>query len=294
MSKDLVLMEGIEKRFPGVHALNQCRFELRPGEVHALVGENGAGKSTMMKILGGIYHKDAGHIYIEGQEVEIENPRQAQHLGISIIHQELNLMPHLTAAQNIFIGREPRAKLPFVVDDKTANQEAKRLFEMLSLELDPNTKVADLTVAKQQMVEIAKALSFNAKILIMDEPTAALTDAEIEDLFSIIKQLRQNGVGIVYISHRLEELELIADRVTVMRDGQTIDTLLTEEASIDRIISLMVGRTIYESAPEIPANPSQEIAMETGFNQHGSMLTRTPGLMKSLYRELGYGKRWGK
>ena len=272
MGKDLVLMEGIEKRFPGVHALDQCRFDLRPGEVHALVGENGAGKSTMMKILGGIYHKDAGHIYIEGQEIEIENPRQAQHLGISIIHQELNLMPHLTAAQNIFIGREPRGKLPFVVDDRTTNQEAKRLFEMLSLELDPNTKVADLTVAKQQMVEIAKALSFNAKILIMDEPTAALTDAEIEDLFSIIKQLRQNGVGVVHISHRLEELNLIADRVTVMRDGQTIDTLLTEEASIDRIISLMVGRTIYESAPEIPANSSQEIVLEVRNLNRGKAL----------------------
>ena len=184
MSETLILMEGIVKRFPGVLALDQSSFELRAGEVHALVGENGAGKSTLMKIVGGIYHKDAGRMLFDGQEVEINNPRQAQDLGISIIHQELNLMPHLTVAQNIFIGREPRAKIPFILDDKTTNQEADRLFEMLSLKLDPNTKVADLTVAKQQMVEIARALSFNAKVLIMDEPTAALTDTEIEDILS--------------------------------------------------------------------------------------------------------------
>lgn len=272
MSEILVSMHGIEKRFPGVHALNQCRFELHAGEVHAVVGENGAGKSTLMKILGGIYRKDAGHIYIEGQETEIFNPRQAQHLGISMIHQELNLMPHLTVAQNIFVGREPRGKIPFFVDDKITNHEAERLFEMLSLELDPNTKVADLTVAKQQMVEIAKALSFNARILIMDEPTAALTDVEIDDLFSIIRQLRQNGVGIIYISHRLEELRLIADRVTVMRDGKTIDTLLAKDASIDKIISLMVGRTIYESAPEIPEDSSQEIVLEVRNLKRGRVL----------------------
>ena len=246
MGDILINMEGIEKRFPGVLALDQCNFDLRAGEVHALVGENGAGKSTLMKILGGIYHKDAGTIQINGQNIVIDNPRAAQQLGISIIHQELNLMPHLTVAQNIFIGREPRKNIPFLVDDNSTNSEAERLFEMLSLDLDPNTKVSDLTVAKQQMIEIAKALSFNANILIMDEPTAALTDAEIEDLFNIIRQLRQKGVGIVHISHRLEELKLIADRVTVMRDGRMIDTLLTKDASIDKIISLMVGRTIYE------------------------------------------------
>jgi ribose transport system ATP-binding protein len=272
MGDVLIKMEGIVKQFPGVLALDQCHFELCTGEVHALVGENGAGKSTLMKILGGIYHKDAGKIFIEGQDVEIHNPRMAQQMGISIIHQELNLMPHLTIAQNIFIGREPRAKIPFVVDDKTTNREAEQLFDMLSLQLDPNTKIADLTVAKQQMVEIAKALSFNAKILIMDEPTAALTDAEIDDLFNIIKQLRQQGVGIIHISHRLEELKQIADRVTVMRDGRVIDTLLTEEANIDKVISLMVGRTIYESEPEIPENPSEEIVLEVRNLNRGRIL----------------------
>jgi ribose transport system ATP-binding protein len=268
----LLRMEGIYKSFPGVQALSNAQFELRHGEVHALVGENGAGKSTLMKILGGIYHKDAGHIYLEGQEVEIPDPRTAQHLGISIVHQELNLMPHLTVAQNIFIGREPRAALPFVMDDKTTNQKTERLFEMLNLRLDPNTKVADLTVAKQQMVEIAKALSFNAKILVMDEPTAALTDAEIEELFTVIRQLRDNRVGIIHISHRLEELKQISDRVTVMRDGKYIDTLLTQEAPIGKIISLMVGRTIYDSAPELPQSPNQEVVLEVRNLNRGRAL----------------------
>jgi len=265
-------MEGIEKRFPGVHALNQCRFELRSGEVHALVGENGAGKSTLMKILGGIYHKDAGNIYLEGQEVEIQNPRMAQELGISIVHQELNLMPHLTVAQNIFIGREPRSKFPFIVDERVTNQHAERLFKMLNLQLDPVAKVADLTVAKQQMVEIAKALSFNAKILVMDEPTAALTETEIDELFRIIRQLREKGVGIVHISHRLEELKQISDRVTVMRDGKYIDTKRIQDVTIDQIISMMVGRTIFETAPELPENPNQELVLEVRNLNHGKVL----------------------
>jgi ribose transport system ATP-binding protein len=268
----LLRMEGIYKSFPGVQALSDVRFELRCGEVHALVGENGAGKSTLMKILGGIYHKDAGHIYIEGKEVEIQHPRMAQTLGISIVHQELNLMPHLSAAQNIFVGREPRATVPFMVDDRATNQQAERLFKMLNLQLDPNTKVADLTVAKQQMVEIAKALSLNAKILVMDEPTAALTDTEIEELFSVIAQLRDKGVGVVHISHRLEELKLISDRVTVMRDGKYIDTLLTQAAPIDKIISLMVGRILYESAPELPENPNQEVVLEVRNLSRGKIL----------------------
>src|SRR5262245_56446488 len=220
MDDVLVLMAGIEKSFPGVHALTQGHFELRPGEVHALCGENGAGKSTLMKVLAGIYKKDAGRIVYKGQEVEIPSPRAALHLGISIIHQELNLMPHLTVAQNIFIGREPRKSLRFLVDEPAINQQTRELFDMMHLKLDPRAKVADLTVAKQQMVEIAKALSFNSEVLIMDEPTAALTDTEIDDLFRIIRQLREKGVGIVYISHRMDEIKRITDRVTVMRDSR--------------------------------------------------------------------------
>src|SRR5512135_1627238 len=254
MDDVLVLMEGIEKSFPGVHALSQCQFELCPGEVHALVGENGAGKSTLMKVLAGVYTKDAGRILYRGREVEIPNPRAAQHLGISMIHQELNLMPHLTVAQNIWIGREPRNAVRFVLDEAEINAKTRQLLDMMRLRLDPRSKIADLSVAKQQMVEIAKALSFNSSVLIMDEPTAALTDTEIDELFRIVRQLREQGVGIVHISHRLEELKQISDRVTVMRDGRYVNTVQTQEASVDQIINMMVGRTIYEASPEIPEN----------------------------------------
>ncbi|GIK71310.1 MAG: monosaccharide-transporting ATPase [Chloroflexota bacterium] len=270
---DLLLkMEGIDKSFPGVHALDNARFELRSGEVHALVGENGAGKSTLMKILSGIYPKDAGVIIYQGQEVDIPNPRAAQHLGISMIHQELNLMNHLTLAQNVFVGREPRGRLPFILDEKKINAQTQALFDSMHLRLDPRTLAADLTVAKQQMVEIAKALSFNSQVLIMDEPTAALTESEIEELFRIIRQLRNKGVGIVYISHRLEELKQISDRITVMRDGRTVDTVDAATVTIDRIISMMVGRTIYESSPEVPDNPNPEVVLEVRNLNRGAAI----------------------
>ena len=265
-------MTGIDKSFPGVHALNDCTFELRPGEVHALVGENGAGKSTLMKVLAGVYRKDAGTILYKGQEVEIPNPRAALDMGISMIHQELNLMPHLTVAQNIFIGREPRTNARFWLDENAINRQAEALFESMHLHLDPTIKVANLTVAKQQMVEIAKALSFNAEVVIMDEPTAALTRSEIEELFRIIRQLRDRGVGIVYISHRLEELPIIADRITVMRDGRYISTSPMAETTRDQIINRMVGRTIYESSPEIPEHTSQDIVLEARHLNRGAAI----------------------
>ncbi|MCS6825058.1 MAG: sugar ABC transporter ATP-binding protein [Caldilinea sp.] len=270
MTDTLVRMDGIDKSFPGVHALDRAHFELRAGEVHALVGENGAGKSTLMKILAGIYSKDAGVITYQGREVDIPTPRAAQDLGISMIHQELNLISHLTLAQNVFIGREPRGSVRFMLDEPKINAQTQALFDLMHLRLDPRTKAADLTVAKQQMVEIAKALSFNSKVLIMDEPTAALTESEIEELFRIIRQLREKGVGIVYISHRLEELKQIADRITVMRDGRTVDTVDAATATIDQIISMMVGRTIYESSPELPENQEQEIVLEVrNLNRNG-------------------------
>ena len=258
----LLLMEGIDKSFPGVDALKKCRFELKPGEVHALVGENGAGKSTLMKIVAGIYSRDAGLIFYKGSEVDIPNPRAAQRLGISMVHQELNLMHHLTAAQNIFIGREPVRGVRIMVDENTLNDKAQEIFDMLHMKLNPRTKVADMSVAKQQMVEIAKALSFNSDVLILDEPTAALAYVEIVELFRIIRQLRDKGVGIIYISHRLEELKQISDRITVMRDGLYVNTVRTQGVKIDQIIKMMVGRVIYESSPEIPENPSQEIVLE--------------------------------
>ncbi|MFZ4849756.1 MAG: sugar ABC transporter ATP-binding protein [Caldilinea sp.] len=266
---DLLLrMAGIEKSFPGVHALSQAQFELRAGEVHALVGENGAGKSTLMKILSGIYSKDAGSVRYQGKEVEISSPRAAQHLGISMIHQELNLMNHLTLAQNVFVGREPRQPLRFMLDEAKINAQTQALFDSMHLRLDPRTLAAELTVAKQQMVEIAKALSFNSQVLIMDEPTAALTESEIDELFRIIRQLRSKGVGIVYISHRLEELKQISDRITVMRDGHYVDTVDAKAVTIDQIIGMMVGRAIYESSPEVPEQPEQAVVLAVrGLNR---------------------------
>lgn len=258
----LLLLEGIDKSFPGVDALKKCRFELKAGEVHALVGENGAGKSTLMKVVAGVYSKDAGRIFYKGNEVNIPNPRTAQRLGISMVHQELNLMRHLTAAQNIFIGREPVRGARIILDENTLNDKAQEIFDMLHMKLNPRTKVADMSVAKQQMVEIAKALSFQSDVLILDEPTAALASVEIIELFRLIRQLRDKGVGIIYISHRLEELKQISDRITVMRDGLYVDTVRTKGVKIDQIIKMMVGRVIYESSPEIPENPSQEIVLE--------------------------------
>ncbi|MGB6607476.1 MAG: sugar ABC transporter ATP-binding protein [Atribacterota bacterium] len=262
MDDVLLLMEGIDKSFPGVDALKKCRFELKAGEVHALVGENGAGKSTLMKVVAGVYSKDAGRIFYKGKEVHIPNPRAAQRLGISMVHQELNLMRHLTAAQNIFIGREPVRGARIILDENALNDKAQGIIDMLHLKLNPRTKVVDMSVAKQQMVEIAKALSFDSDVLILDEPTAALAQVEIVELFRIIRQLRDKGVGIIYISHRLEELKQISDRITVMRDGLYVDTVSTQGVKIDHIIKMMVGRVIYESSPEIPENPSQEIVLE--------------------------------
>lgn len=270
MSEALVRMEGIEKHFPGVHALHQCRLELAAGEVHALVGENGAGKSTLMKIATGVYQKDEGKIILKGKEVNIPNTRAAQQLGISMIHQELNLMPDLTIAQNIFIGREPRKGIKLFVDDRKLNDQAQQLMNDMNLQLDARTKVSELTVAKQQMVEIAKALSFQSEVLIMDEPTAALTNAEIEELFRIIEQLRGRGVGIVYISHRMEELKRITDRITVMRDGRYIDTVQTKDTSIDQIIAMMVGRELYVSTQQISVDSSETRVLEVTNLNRGS------------------------
>ncbi len=245
MSGVLLEMEGIHKRFPGVHALNGVKLDVRAGEVHALVGENGAGKSTLMKVLNGIYKKDAGTIVYKGKEENIDSPISAQKLGIGMIHQELNLMPHLTVADNIFIGKEPK-KFGLFLDAAQAKKETQALMDSMHLNIPPTIPVKDLTVAKQQMVEIAKALSNNSDLLVMDEPTAALTEAEIQELFRFIRDLRAKGHGIIYISHRLDELWQITDRITVMRDGQYVGTVNTSEATKEDIISMMVGRVIYE------------------------------------------------
>jgi len=248
-------MQGIQKYFPGVHALDDCRFELRAGEVHALVGENGAGKSTLMKILSGIYPRDGGSVRLDGREINVKSTLEAQRLGISIIHQEINLMQDLTVSENIYIGREPMQGI--LLNGAKQDAQTNALLDSLRLtDIRAGTRVRTLTVAKQQMVEIAKALSFsNTRILIMDEPTAALTESEIEDLFTFIRRLKAQGVGIVYISHRMEELRIIADRVTVMRDGKYVGTRNMADVSMDDIISMMVGRVIYEQPKTKSAVP---------------------------------------
>ncbi len=244
----LLSLSNVEKSFPGVKALRGVRFDLRAGEVHALMGENGAGKSTLMKIITGVYQPDAGEIEVDGQAVTVPGPRAAQHLGISIIHQELFLMNHLTAAQNIFIGREPRKGFGMFVDEGKMRADTAALFARMKVDIHPDVEVGTLTVARQQLVEIAKALSFNSRVLIMDEPTSALNETEVDHLFAIIEDLKRQGVGIVYITHKMDEVKRIADRVTVMRDGQYIDTLPAASTDMATIISLMVGRELADSS----------------------------------------------
>ena len=242
-------MEHISKSFPGVKALDDVTFNLRKGEVMALLGENGAGKSTLMKILSGVYTRDEGDIFVEGKSVPVMTQKTASELGIAIIHQELNMCQHLTVAENMFLGREPLKH--GIINRRKMTADAKEILSRLGVDIDPGTITGELQVSKQQMVEIAKALSINAKVLIMDEPTSALTAREIEEIFSIIRQLRSEGCGIVYISHRLEELKQIADRVTIMRDGRYITSGNYADFTMDEIIANMVGREIKEKYPRI-------------------------------------------
>ena len=253
---DLILsMKGITKSFSGVAALKNAALDLKAGEVVALMGENGAGKSTLMKILTGIYSKDSGEIKYMGQEVCFKGPAESEEAGISIVHQELNMMNDLTVAQNLFIGREEMNG--FLIDDKKMNEKARELFKVLKIDINPAEKIGNLTVGKQQMVEIAKAISSKAKVIIFDEPTAALTDSEIEELFKVIRDLKKQGTGMVYISHRMDEINVISDRVIVMRDGEYVGTLITKECSKDDIIKLMVGRAIF-GEPKTASNVAKD------------------------------------
>ncbi len=254
----IIEMQGICKQFPGVKALDNVSFHLKGGEVMALLGENGAGKSTLMKILSGVYPKDGGTLKVFGQTVESLTPKRAQELGISIIHQELNLCRHLTVAENIFLGRERIHGLR-MLSQSEMNAEAGKILQNLRIDLEPTTIVGDLQVSKQQMVEIAKALSTNARVLIMDEPTSALTSNEIEELFRIIRQLRDEGRGIVYISHRLEELQHIVDTVTILRDGQFILESPFKDISMNDIIANMVGREIKEKFPRVHCEKGKKV-----------------------------------
>ncbi len=255
MGEIILKMQGIQKHFSGVHALKGVDFELKAGEVHALMGENGAGKSTLIKVLCGIHKNDGGTIEYLGQEVSYDNIGQSQDAGISVIHQELNMMNDLTVAQNMFIGRE-FMKGSFI-NDKAMEEEASRQFEKMGVKIDPAMKLGDLTVGKQQMVEITKAISRDCKLLVLDEPTAALTLPEVEELFKIMRELKEKGIGMIYISHRMDEITRISDRVTVMRDGEYVGTVNTAETTRDDIVKMMVGRVIMgeqKSHSNVPAD----------------------------------------
>ncbi len=257
MNDIIVSMHDICKSFPGVKALDHVDFELRSGEVMALLGENGAGKSTLMKVLSGVYTRDSGDMEIQGKAYGNLTPKQAQAAGVAIIHQELNMCRHLTVAENMFLGREKVRGV--VLNQREMEAEAAEVLGRLKIDISPRTVVGDLPISKQQMVEIAKALSMDARILIMDEPTSALTAREIEDLFRIIRDLRASDHGIVYISHRLEELQHIVDRVTIMRDGQYITTMNFADTTIDQIITHMVGREIKEKFPRVTCEKGKKI-----------------------------------
>jgi len=281
----LLEARGVSKGFPGVQALQDMHIELRRGEVLALVGENGAGKSTLMKLLSGIYAPDGGEFFLDGRPLQVSGPRDALEQGISIIHQEFNLMPDLTVAQNIFIGREPRSGGVFL-GERALNARARELIDRLHLPLDPRQAVGGLTVAKQQMVEIAKALSYDAKVLIMDEPTAALNDAEVGVLHDLIRRFRRPETGVIYISHRMDELKAISDRITVIRDGRYVDTLDTAATSMGEVITRMVGREIAGGAgPEDVRDDRETVLSVRGLT--------TKALLKDVSFDLRAGEILG-
>ncbi len=253
-------MRGIVKRFPGVMALNGVDFTVYPGEVHILLGENGAGKSTLIKILSGVYPPNAGEIRFNGQAVSIRSPRDAQMFGVSTIYQELNLVPDMTVAENIFLGREPMFMRRLgIVDRGQLVRQTRELLAALNLQIDPQAVVNRLGIAQQQMVEIARALSLNSRLIVMDEPTAVLTAHEIDRLFSAIAELKQRGVAVIYISHRLDEVKALGDRATILRDGMRVDTVRVADTSIDQLIRMMVGRDLKEKFPKLPIAPGEEV-----------------------------------
>lgn len=260
MNQSLLQLNHVTKRFPGVLALDDVQFELLPGEVHVIMGENGAGKSTLMKIADGLYHPDEGEVLVCGEKVNMTSPTQAIQHGIAMIHQELNAVLDMTVAENIFLGKEPTRN--GFIDRKKMNEDAKEALAQLQVEINPNRKMRTLSVAKRQMVEIAKAVSRNAKIVIMDEPTSAISEKEVDALFNVIRMFRQNGVGIIYISHKMNEIFQIADRITVMRDGKTVGTYAAQDLDNDRLIALMVGREITNVYPPRPQRQLGEVALQ--------------------------------
>jgi len=263
-------LRGVSKRFPGVIALNDVTLEVRAGEVHALLGENGAGKSTLIKTIAGVYRPDAGDIRVDGRMASIRNPHDAQALGISTIFQEFTLAPDMTVAENIFLGREPLRFAPLaIVDRRALIRHTRDVLASLDLQIDPGAKVKHLGVAQQQMVEIAKALSLDARLIIMDEPTATLTAHEIQRLFDAIDRLRRRGVAVIYVSHRLDEVKAICDRATILRDGAYIATVPVASTSIDEMIRLMVGRDLKDKFPKTAVEPREELLRVEGLTRKG-------------------------
>ena len=267
---ELLRLDGICKSFPGVRALHNVHMNVRKGEVHALLGENGAGKSTLMKILSGAYTRDSGEIFWEGKKVQIQNPRIAQQMGIAIIYQEFNLVPQLSVSENVWLGRQPMKKNG-LIDWNEAHRQTKLLLDELNLDLDPLRPVTGLGVAQQQMVEIAKALSLDAKLLIMDEPTSALAETEIYQLFTIINKLKERGVSVVFISHHLDEVFEICDRGTVLRDGEFIATVDLKQTTNDELIQLMVGRSLDQQYPKIATQRGEEALRVEHLNQKNTL-----------------------
>lgn len=270
MEQELLVMKNINKSFPGVRALKDVSLSLQRGEVRALIGENGAGKSTLMKILSGVYQADSGQIFWEGKETKIHSTTEAADMGISIIYQELNLMPNMSILENIFLGREYK-KARFLMDFKKAAQEARVYADMVGLNLDVHTLVQDLSIAQRQMVEVAKALSMHAKLIVMDEPTSSLTDRETEILLNVVRKLRDSGVTVVFISHRLSELFEIADRISVLRDGESVGTVEVKDCSEERLIAMMVGRSLEDIYPKFDTKIG-EVVLEARHLQAGAMV----------------------
>lgn len=258
MAQPFLQMNNITKAFPGVKALDDVQLQVKKGEIHALLGENGAGKSTLMKILSGVHSPDGGQIVLDGEPALFSTTKEAEQAGIAIIYQELNLIPQMTVAENIFLGREPKTRLG-LVDYTRMRQMAAKELASLQTDINPNDKIADIRVGKQQLVEIAKALSLHAKVLIMDEPTSALSDAEVQKLFAVIKSLREKGVAIIYITHKLDEIFAMADRVTVLRDGKYIKTVNVTDTDSASLINMMVGRDLEDLFPKIDVPIGEQV-----------------------------------
>jgi ribose transport system ATP-binding protein len=270
MADDILLrMEHISKAYPGVQAVDDVTLEVAHGEIHALVGENGAGKSTLMKILTGVVLPDAGTIRLRGEPIDIVSPSDAQTAGISMIHQELALISALNVGQNIFLGREPHGSLPGTIDWSALYVAAEDQLDQLGLDLEPTTPLAVLSIAEQQMVEIAKALSLDADLIVMDEPTSALTERETDTLFDVMRALREQGVAIVFITHRLEEVFEIADRVTVLRDGERVDTVAVTDVTPDDVVAMMVGRELGDMYPKTETEVGDVVLQVDSLSREG-------------------------